>query len=110
MGDIRFYADQHYPAAVSEALLRLGFDVVTAQSAGRCGRSDTDQLSFASDKGRVLLTFDADFLDPVISGVEHAGIAWCEARKYSYGELIRMVSVLHAVVSAEEMKNRLEYL
>jgi predicted nuclease of predicted toxin-antitoxin system len=110
VGDIRFYADQHFPMAVSKGLLQLGLDVVTAQAVGRCGFSDADQLAFASGEGRVLLTFDADFLDPAVTGVDHAGIAWCEATKYAYGELIQMVSILYAVVSADEMKNRIEYL
>ena len=43
-------------------LRRRGIDVLTAQDAGRCGTPDPDQLTFAAAEGRVLVTFDTDFL------------------------------------------------
>jgi predicted nuclease of predicted toxin-antitoxin system len=107
---IRFYADQHYPAPVTAGLRRRGIDVLTAQDAGRCGADDPDQLAFAAGLGRVFLTFDSDFLAIHQSGVTHAGIVWCPATKYSIGELIRMLVLLHAIVAAGEMANHVEYL
>jgi predicted nuclease of predicted toxin-antitoxin system len=108
--DIRFYADQHYPAPVTAGLLRRGIDVLTAQDASQCGASDMDQLAFASGQGRVLLTFDSDFLALHHSGVSHAGIVWCPATKYGIGPLLQMLVLLHGVVSAAEMVNHLEHL
>jgi predicted nuclease of predicted toxin-antitoxin system len=107
---VRFYADQHYPAPVTTGLTRRAIDVLTAQDANQCAASDSDQLAFATSLGRVLLTFDSDFLAIHQSGESHAGIVWCPATKYSIGELIRMVVLLHAVVTAHEMVNHLEYL
>jgi len=107
---IRFYADQHYPAPVTAGLIRRGIDVLTAQDANQCGASDPDQLALATSLGRVLLTFDSDFLAIHRSGISHTGIVWCPATKYSIGELIRMLVLLHAVVTADEMVNHLEYL
>ncbi len=49
--------DQHFPGPVSRALARRGVDVLTAQEADRCGLPDTDQLTFATANGRVLVTF-----------------------------------------------------
>ena len=66
---IRFYADQHYPAAVAAGLRRRGIDILTAQEAGQCGAADPDQLAFASADGRVVLTFDSDFVALHQSGV-----------------------------------------
>ena len=107
---VRFYADQHYPAPATAGLMRRGIDVLTAQDANRCGSTDPDQLAFASGLGRVLLTFDSDFLAIHQTGVSHAGIVWCPATKYSIGELVRLLVLLHAVVTADEMVSHVEYL
>lgn len=107
---IRFFADEHFPLPVVEALRRRGMDVLSAQEAGRCRLPDPDQLSFALGQGRVVLTFDSDFVALHRLGVAHAGIVWYPATKYSIGDLIRALLLLHAVLSAAEMKNHLEYL
>jgi predicted nuclease of predicted toxin-antitoxin system len=107
---VRCYADQHYPAPVTAGLRRRGIDVLTAQDANLCGASDPDQLAFAAGLGRVLLTFDSDFLAIHQSGASHAGIVWGPATKYSIGELVRMLVLLHAIVTADEMVNHVEYL
>lgn len=107
---IRFFADQHYPGPVVQGLRRRGIDVLTAQEAGRCEIADPEQLSFAQNEGRVMLTFDSDFVALHRSGASHAGIAWCPATKYSIGELVKVLVLLHGVMSASEMVNDLEYL
>ena len=107
---IRFYADQHYPAPVSAGLRRRGIDVLTAQEASLCGTSDVDQLAFATGLGRILTSFDSDFLALHRSGVSHTGIVWCPATKYGIGALIQMLVLLHSVVDASEMVDRVEYL
>jgi hypothetical protein len=70
---IRFYMDQHYPAPISQGLRRHGINVLTTQEAGNCGLSDPDQLAFATAEGRVLVTFDPDFLALHRAGVAHGG-------------------------------------
>ncbi len=107
---IGFYMDQHFPGPASRALVRHGIDVLTAQEADRCGASDSDQLMFATAEGRVLVTFDTDFLALHQSGVEHAGIAWCPERKYGIGELIQTLLLLHGVLDREAMQNHVEHL
>jgi hypothetical protein len=107
---IRFYADQHYPAPVTAGLRRRGIDVLTAQDAGQCGAIVADQLTFATGLGRTLLTFDSDFLALHQSGVSHAGIIWCPATKYPIGGLIQMLVLLHAVLTADDMLDHVEYL
>ncbi len=107
---VRYFFDQHIHAAVAHGLQNQGLDVLTAQDAGRCGLDDPDQLQFATAEGRVLVTHDTDFLVLAASGVQHAGIAWCHAKKYSIGELIQMLVLLHNVYDADGMKNCVEYL
>lgn len=107
---LRFFMDQHFPGPVNRALVRHGVDVLTAQEAGRCGVSDPKQLAFAMTEQRVLITFDSDFLALHQSGEPHAGIAWCPGRKYSIGQLIQILLLLHGVLDREAMENHLEYL
>jgi len=107
---IRFYADQHFPGPVTAGLRRREIDVLTAQEANQCGAGDPDQLDFATAQGRVLLTFDSDFLALHQSGVSHAGIVWCPATKYAIGPLIQMLVLLHSVLTADDMLNHVEYL
>lgn len=102
--------DQHFLGPVSRAPPRHGIDVLTAQAAGRCGLPDPDQLAFATAEQRVMVTFDSDYLALHYSGVQHAGIAWCEAEKYRIGELLQALVVVHGVLDRDDMRNHLEYL
>lgn len=107
---IQFFMDQHFPAPVSRALRRHGVDVLTAQEADRCGASDEDQLTFATEQDRVLVSFDTDFLELNHAGIEHSGIAWSPQEKYSFGELTQALLLVHGVLDRESMRNRVEYL
>jgi hypothetical protein len=102
--------DQHIPAAATEGLRRHGIDVLTAQDAARCGLSDLEQLTFATLEERVFVSFDSDFLALHQSGVTHAGIAWSPEQKYSIGQLIQALLLVHGVLDRDSMRNHLEYL
>lgn len=107
---IRFFMDQHFPGPVSQGVRRHGVDVLTAPEAGRCGLPDAGQLAFATAEGRVMVTFDTDFLALHRSGVPHAGIAWCPEQKYSIGQLIHALLLVHGVLDRDAMRNHVEYL
>ena len=107
---IQYFMDQHYPAAVTQGLRRLGINVLTAQEAGRCGLPDPDQLTFATAEERIMATFDSDFLALHQSGTAHAGIAWCPQQKYGIGMLVKLLELLHQVAERDQMRNRVEYL
>lgn len=95
---------------VAIGLRQHGIDVLTTQEAGRCGLSDADQLAFATAEGRVIVTFDVDFPALHNTGITHAGIAWCRLTKYTSGQLIALLVLVHAVYAADEMLNHVEYL
>ncbi len=107
---IQFFMDQHIPLPVSEGLVRHGIDVLTAQDTGRCGLPDSDQLTFATTKNRVMVTFDSDFLSLHHAGVKHAGIAWCQEQKYGVGGLIQALLLVHGVLDRNSMRDHVEYL
>ncbi len=60
---MRLYLDEHVPVTLAPALTAHGVDCLTTQQAGRLGQSDEEQLAFATQNGRALLTFNRkDFL------------------------------------------------
>jgi hypothetical protein len=107
---IRFYFDQHIPSAVARGLRRREVDVLTAQDADRCGVSDEEQLRFSTQERRVLVTFDADFLNLASKGIEHTGIAFCSATKYSIGELIYTLLLVQDVLQPDDMQDHIEFI
>lgn len=107
---VRFYLDQHIASLVARGLRQRGIDVLTAEEAGRCGLPDSDQLEFAKIEQRVMVTFDADYLQLAASGVEHFGISYCHATKYSASQLLQILLVLHGVMDRDAMQNQVEFL
>ena len=75
MEQIKFYLDEHIPNAVTQGLRRRGVDVLTVQEAGRSGLSDFEQLTFAFNQQRMMITMDSDFLNLASQLIAHAGIA-----------------------------------
>jgi predicted nuclease of predicted toxin-antitoxin system len=102
--------DEHIPGPASMGLRGHGLDVLTVQEAGRDGLPDDQQLAFALAEERVLVTFDPDFLALHLAAAPHAGIAWCPAQKYSIGQLIQALLLLHGVLDRASMKGHVEYL
>jgi hypothetical protein len=104
------------PGIAVAALRRRGIDVLTAHEAGTCGNSDEEQLRFATANGRVMATFDTDYLILAASflatGETFAGITYCRPDKYSQNpsRLAAELAMLHAVYTADEMLNHVEYL
>ena len=107
---IRFLLDEHIPAAVGVGLNFRGIDALTIQDALRAGLPDSDQLQFATEQGRVLVSFDSDFLKLASEGLHHAGVIWCPATKYSIGELVRRLALVHAILNPDDMQDHIEYL
>jgi predicted nuclease of predicted toxin-antitoxin system len=107
---IRYFFDQHISSAVAQGLRHRGIEILTAHEAHRCGFDDAEQLQFAEANEYVIVTFDRDYLALDAGGVSHAGIAWCPATKYSVGQLIQALMLLHGVLTTSEMRDHVEYL
>jgi predicted nuclease of predicted toxin-antitoxin system len=76
----------------------------------KCAAGDLEQLEFATREGRVLVTFDTDFLAIHQAGTQHGGIVWCPAAKYSIGELLQVLLLVSSVMTSAEMINHLEHV
>jgi predicted nuclease of predicted toxin-antitoxin system len=75
----RLYLDEHVEPQITSILRQNGWDVLTTQEAGLAGKSDEEQLEFATSQGRAVLTYDVvDYLrlsrEWSAAGKVHAGI------------------------------------
>jgi len=110
LSDVRFYFDESVELAVSEQLAVAGVDVVSAHSLDRLGDSDPNHLERATEMGRVLCTYDADFLRIANETTAHAGIVFAPQQKTSIGGWVREIRTLHSRYEAEDLESMVVYL
>ncbi len=108
-GEIQFHLDEHIPRALASGLKRRGIDVTTSQDSSLPGTSDLEQLSFAVNESRVLVTRDDDFLKRHARGIEHSGIVFV-ARPIEIGRFVRELFLIYQVLEPADMKNHVEFL
>jgi hypothetical protein len=112
----RIYHDEDsLSTALIQALRRAGFDCLTVNEAGMRGRSDEEQLTFATTEHRVIYTRntrDFRFLDTQwqMMGRRHSGIIVLNKYPTSIGDELRAFQAMATKFSAEDMENRLEFL
>lgn len=109
-GVIRFHLDEHVNLAIASGLRRRGIDVTTSREAGLIGASDDEQLAYAWQEGRVLVTQDTDFLAIASQVEQHAGIAFALKGSRSIRQVIEQLKLIQHVMSIEEMQGHIEYL
>lgn len=113
---IRLYLDEDtIKAALIQALRNADLDVVTVADADRLGYPDEEQLTWATEQGRVIYSFNiGDFCrlhrDYVAVERTHAGIILAPQQQYSVGQQLRGLLKLAADLSAEDMINQLVFL
>jgi predicted nuclease of predicted toxin-antitoxin system len=101
---LRFLLDEDVSAPVAAGLRARGIDAVSVYEIGRSNQriSDPEQLQFAVEQGRVLVTYnrgDFQVLDALWQAESrpHSGILWCTdtiVRRPGIGELIRALSAM----------------
>ena len=110
MAVLRFYLDENLPVVIAEQLKQRGIEAVTVRELGALGDEDDNHLKRAIEMTCVLCTFDTDYVQLASSGMEHMGIIIGQPEKHWIGEWVKGLTLYHTVYTAEEMKNRLEYL
>jgi hypothetical protein len=95
---------------IAEQLKRRGIEAVTVRDLELLGDEDVNHLERATAMGCVLCTHDADFIALATAGIEHTGIVFGQQEKHFIGEWVNGLALIHAVYTAEEMRNRVEYL
>lgn len=76
---MRFYLDEDLPYAIAQAAERLGLDVISSHEVGRNGTGDEEQLLYAAEQDRALVSVNRGdfwgitqrFLE---QGLPHAGV------------------------------------
>jgi hypothetical protein len=113
---IRLYLDEDAQRGGLVRALRLrGVDAPTTNEAGAGEYNDAAQLAYATSQGRVLYSFNIrDFraihTAHIAEGKTHAGIILAPQQRYSVGEQMRRLLRLIHTVTAEEMRDRIEFL
>lgn len=113
---VSLYLDEDVTNQLVPLLQQRGFDVVSVIDLGRAGLTDEEQLIFATEQGRAILTYNiADFARLARSwqamGRPHAGILVSEQfSNRQLGELFRRLLKFLNNVTAEEMENTVRHL
>ena len=108
--ELRFYFDESVELAVSEQLAAGGLDVVSAHSLNLLGDDDRNHLQRATDMGRVLCTYDADFLRLASEGAAHPGIIFARQQKASIGGWVREIRSLHMRLHVADLVGQVIFL
>lgn len=108
------YFDEDVDAQLAEALLRRGYDVQTTVAAGLLEASDEEQLVYASDQHRALVThnighFPVIHADWVTTGRTHGGIIVLIGHS-AISVWLRRMEILLNTFSADGLCNRLLFL
>ncbi|MBF8265291.1 MAG: hypothetical protein HW384_1155 [Dehalococcoidia bacterium] len=112
---LRLYLDENITPVLAQQLRRRGFDVVSASEVGMLAKTDEEQLEYASNNGRVLLTFDTDFIPIVVrwlsNGRHHNGIVISkEVKRDQTGELVKLCSMFLSQVRNDEATDAIFFL
>lgn len=110
---IKLYLDEDVDISLAHALKQKGIDVLTTAESGNKRLSDSEQLEFAVNNRRAIFTHNKrDFLllhkNYLLEGKEHYGVILSDQRTVS--EMLRGLSKLVFSLTAEQMKNRREFL
>ena len=95
---------------MSTQLAAGGLDTVSAHSLNALGNDDPSHLAQATRMGRVLCTYDQDFLRLAASGVEHAGLIFAQQQKASIGGWVKEIRAIHALMQAEDIAGQIVFL
>ena len=113
---IKLYLDEDAQAeSLLKSLRRHNIDVLTTNEAKMEGSSDFEQIEFTTAQNRTIYTFNVkDFLplhyDFLQNNLKHSGIILGEQGRFGTGEQLRRLLRIIAEITAEEMKNELEFL
>ncbi len=110
---LKLFLDEDIHTGLSHALRQRGYDVIHAQDLKRKGKSDSEQLAFAVQEERCLVTFNIrDFVKLhnlyAQQNREHWGII--VARQMPIGEALRRLLKKIGLATQEDFRTRIEFL
>lgn len=110
---IHVYLDEDVDILVASLLRSRGFNATTAQQAGQLGKTDAEQLEYATHQKAAILTHNRiDFEDLAReyfnTGKRHSGII-VAVRKLYTEIVLRLLKILDTT-TADEMENQILYI
>jgi hypothetical protein len=110
---IELYLDEDIDSLVATLIRNLGFAATTAREEGRLRRTDREQLAFATENGKAILTHNRNHYialanEYYASGRNHYGIII--ARRRAPQELVRLLIAVLDRVIADEFQNQVRYI
>ena len=113
---LRFYFDEDSSeSALLDALRARGFDVFTPADSDLVGADDITQLEWCALHAFVLVTHNVgDFFclhsEFLRAGKNHSGLILMRQQTLGVGEKLRRLVKVSSQRSADQMKNRVEFL
>jgi hypothetical protein len=110
---LKLFLDEDIHTGLSHAQRQRGFDVIHAQDLKRKRKSDSEQLAFAIQEERCIVTFNVrDFVNLhnqyAGQNQEHWGII--VSRQMPIGETLRRLLKKIGLATRADFKNRIEFL
>src|SRR5258706_9124361 len=103
---LRFHLDENVDEAIAVGLRGRGIYATTTSERGLGGVTDEQQLQFALNEERVIVTYDDDLLALHATGTRHAGIAFSALRTRTIGQIIRKFLSLSRNYHLADMSSR----
>lgn len=111
---VEYYFDENVPRAIAEGLRLKGIDVLTVQEDGFDQRDDPVVLDRATELGRVVFTFDDDFLREATArstaGSPFATVIYAPQLRMSIGRCIDDLELFAGAVQEDEIRSRVYHL
>lgn len=111
---VPLYMDVHVPRPITHSLRDRGVNVRTAQEDKRGETPDPKLLTRATELGRLLVTFDDDFLREAHrrqrEGLLFQGLVYTRPEQVTIGTCVADLELIATVLDGEEVRNRIFYL
>jgi len=110
---IELYFDEDVDTLIATLIRTRGFSATTAREEGQLRRTDREQVAFATQHGKAIVTHNRNhFLalsnEYYASGRDHCGIII--ARRRSLYDIVNALVTILDHVTAEEFQNQLRYI
>ena len=110
---LKLFLDEDVNPLLAQDLRRRGYDVITPSEIDRLGRSDREQLEYAREQGRVILTHNRDdFLELAkeyaTRQITYTGILYVP--QMPYGQLLKRVLIFLANFTETQTQNSFIWL
>lgn len=110
---IRFYLDEDVNVLVADLLNARGFDALSVRDAGQLQASDAEQLSYAVNHRRALVTHNRSDFEELIQTYfdteqKHYGVILAVRR--SPQEIAQRLLAILNQVTADEIENQVRYI